>query len=233
MAQQDLTTLGVTPAQVKKLRELNIIDYGSLVAAPENLNGQIGEILKYDEEQVNGLRNQAATQMEAIKDKPEAEPESAAPVTPLAETLQKPADETSPSRYLDSVASFLGKTKEELSALGQTAIDTMINDRMSLYSQKQMGGGDTDRGLQEFQQRYDMGASTLEAVAERTAGVTDRRQAIRIDQPLATNRRATVAANNRTGIDMKQIAGMVQQMIGDMEPRFASRIYRQLERSLA
>ncbi len=95
-----------------------------------------------------------------------------------------------------------------------------------------MGSGDADRGIEQFQQRYDMGASSLEAVAERTSSVTDRRQAIRIDQPLATSRRAPVAVSNRTGIDMKQIAGMVQQMIGDMEPRFASRIYRQLEQGL-
>ena len=40
------------------------------------------------------------------------------------------------------------------------------------------------------------------------------------------------AVSDRTGVDMKQIVGMVQQMIGDMEPRFASRIYRQLEQGL-
>ena len=243
MAQQDLTTLGIAPDQIKKLAELNITDYGSLIAAPDNLNSQIGEILKYDADQVSGLRNQASTQMEAIKAKQEAEPqaepavpepvegESSAAAPPMAESYQQPpAPKSARSEYLDQAASFLGKPKEELEKLDQVAIDTMMNDRMSLYNQKQMGGGESDQALRHFS-RYDMGENSLDAVAERTVSVTDRRQAIRIDQPLATQR-APVAVSNRTGIDMKQIAGMVQQMIGDMEPRFASRIYRQLEQSL-
>jgi hypothetical protein len=250
MAQQDLTTLGITPDQVKKLAELNIIDYGSLIAAPENLNGQIGEILKYDPDQVSGLRNQASTQMDAIKAKqgaePQAEPavpepavpepaegvegESVAPAAPLAEKLTEPVAASTP-KYA-AQASFLGVDPSELAGLTPEQIQDKVNDRMSLYNQKQMGSGDADRGIEQFQQRYDMGASSLEAVAERTSSVTDRRQAIRIDQPLATSRRTPVAVSNRTGVDMKQIAGMVQQMIGDMEPRFASRIYRQLEQGL-
>ena len=227
--------MGIAPDQIKKLAELNITDYGSLIAAPDNLNSQIGEILKYDADQVSGLRNQASTQMEAIKAKqetePQAEPESSAAAPPMAESYQQPpAPKSARSEYLDQAASFLGKPREELEKLDQVAIDTMMNDRMSLYNQKQMGGGESDQALRHFS-RYDMGENSLDAVAERTVSVTDRRQAIRIDQPLATQR-APVAVSNRTGIDMKQIAGMVQQMIGDMEPRFASRIYRQLEQSL-
>ena len=165
----------------------------------------------------------------------------------MAESYQQPpAPKSARSEYLDQAASFLGKPKEELEKLDQVAIDTMMNDRMSLYNQKQMGGGESDQALRHFS-RYDMGENSLDAVAERTVSVTDRRQAIRIDQPLATSRRTPVAVSNRTGVDMqfdgltdrqfdgltgRQIAGMVQQMIGDMEPRFASRIYRQLEQSL-
>ena len=151
MAQQDLTTLGITPDQVKKLAELNIIDYGSLIAAPENLNGQIGEILKYDQEQVSGLRNQASTQMEAIKAKQETEPqaepavpepavpepaegvegESSAPAAPLAEKLTEPVAASTP-KYA-AQASFLGVDPSELAGLTPEQIQDKVNDRLSLY----------------------------------------------------------------------------------------------------
>ena len=102
-----------------------------------------------------------------------------------------------------------------------------VNDRISLYNQKPMGTGDADREVSRMRQRYDMGTD-MAAVAQKTTNVTDRRQAIRIDQPIATSTPTRTAP----AITMSQVAAMVQNMIGDLEPRFAARIYRQLEQSL-
>ena len=156
------------------------------------------------------------------------EGESSIGAPPLAESFQQPAKETPISKYLADAASFLGKTKEELEKLDPGAVATMINDRASLYNQKQMGSGEHDAAIRQFTASYDMGVNSLDTAA--SASVTDRRQAIRIDQPLPSRRTPTL--NQPAAIDMKQVANLVEQMIGDMEPRFASRIYRQLEQSL-
>ena len=173
--------------------------------------------------------------MQAVKAKLDAEqkgePESAQPSTPLAQQLTEPADTTAQAPDFSQTATFLGMSEEEVAALTEDQRFTMVNDRMSLYNQRQGGGGESDRKIAQFTQRYDMGNSNIDTVAEKTASVTDRRGAIAVNAPMPS--RGTPQINNRTaGIDMKQVASMVQRMIGDLEPKMASNFYRQLERSL-
>jgi hypothetical protein len=222
-AQQDLTTLGITQEQVKQLQALGITDYGSLQAAPDDKTGAIGAILQYDPSQVEALKKQVGAQMQAIQE--QIESEEAAPVPEAEPTPEAGAS----SPYIEAAAAFLGVDPAELASLAPDKIKEKMDDRMSLYNQPQRGSGAQDAALRAFTRQYDMGVNSLDVVAARTAAVTDRRQNIRMDAPTASHRSPTLAAG---GADMRQIETMVRRIVGDMEPRFASRIYRQLEQSL-
>ncbi len=224
-AQQDLTTLGITPEQVRRLQALGITDYGSLLAAPDDQAGAIGAILQYDEAKVDALKRQAGAQMRAIQAQMESE-EAEQEAKPGAEPA---AGAGASAPYLEQAAAFLGVAPAELAGLAPGKIKEKVDDRASLYSQKPMGGGEQDAALRQFTRQYDMGINSLDVVAARTAAVTDRSQAIRSDQPTA-QRSPTLAGAG--AVDLREIETMVRQIVGDLEPRFASRIYRQLEQSL-
>jgi hypothetical protein len=232
-AQQDLTTLGFSEQEVEKLKALDIYDYGRLVSSSHS-DKAIANALGYNEDEIATLRESAATQMQTIKAKLDAEqkeePESAQPSTPLAKELTKPvADTTKPTSFA-KIASLLGMSEKDVAALTESQRTTMVNDRLSLYDQKQTGGGESDTKIAQFTQRYSMEAN-IDTVAERATTASNRHGAIAMNSPMPS--RSAPQINNRSpGIDMKQVASLVRRMIGDMEPKMASNFYRQLERTL-
>ena len=140
---------------------------------------------------------------------------------PIVDALMQTVAAAMPSLN-DIYAEFLGVDPAELEGLTQQEKQDKVNDKMSLYSQKQMGSGAADAGLTA--ERYRM-AGGIEAVAASTITLTKRNPITGMDQM-----GKPIKASDRTQIGADQVATIVQGIISSNLPSIASYVYRDLNR---
>ena len=121
------------------------------------------------------------------------------------------------TEILNQYASFLGADVESLANLSPEEIERKVNDRMSLYNQKQMGYGTNDSYSASFRNQQTQLNQSLQQVDRVVSNVTDRRQGIR----------------QQAQQQQPNVGNMIRSTVSGMEDRIISKVFRQIQRSFA
>lgn len=114
-------------------------------------------------------------------------------------------------------AEFLGVDPMSLIDLSPEEVDRKVNDKMSLYNQKQMGYGVSDSYGANFKNQMAQLNQSLQQVDRAVTNVVDRRRGI---SPEAQQKAP----------DLNRI---VRNSVNSMEDRIVAKVFRQLQKGIA